>query len=82
MNASHPSAFVHPTSMLPRSAFSRRLEASFKVSPLVKIRKFFEDISARRAKPPANCGGPGQPPEEPAHDSPWDDPAIWMLMMH
>jgi hypothetical protein len=29
------------------------------------------------------AGGPGEPPEDHAiSDSPWDDPALWMLMMH
>lgn len=27
--------------------------------------------------------GPGKPPEaDPAPHDPWDDPALWMLMMH
>ena len=37
----------------------------------------------RRRLPPGSPGDGGGPPEaEPDHGNPWDDPALWMLMMH
>lgn len=27
-------------------------------------------------------GGPSDPPEDACHDSIWDDPCLWMLMLH
>ncbi len=39
--------------------------------------------AATRRQRPAGSGGPGEPPEaDPALWSHWDDPALWMLMMH
>jgi hypothetical protein len=36
-----------------------------------------------RGKLPAGSGGPPEPAEKcPATGSIWDDPALWMLMMH
>ncbi len=67
-----------PAASLPRNLFSRLLDAS----PLTRIRQFFIGARHRRIKPPATGGGPGESPEEPPHDALWDDPALWMLMMH
>jgi hypothetical protein len=47
-----------------------------------RIRRFFASIDGRGAKIRAGTGGPGEPPEEPLHYTVWDDPALWMLMMH
>jgi hypothetical protein len=66
----------------PRALFFRLLEAGLPVASLARIRQFFDDIRGGRGKPPGTGGGPGESPEEPGHDSPWDDPALWMLMMH
>ncbi len=50
---------------------------------LFRLRKFIDDISPFNPRRPPG-GGPGHEPEEDAepHASPWDDPALWMLMMH
>ena len=50
---------------------------------MFRMRKFIDDLSPfnpRRAR----GGGPGRLPEEDGkeHDNPWNDPALWMLMMH
>jgi hypothetical protein len=49
---------------------------------LVKIRKFFKSIDDRRAKSRRKCGGPGEPPEDQALETLWDDPALWVMMLH
>ena len=48
----------------------------------VRIRNFLEEISGRRRKPPSHNGGPDEPSEDASPNSPWDDPALWMLMLH
>jgi hypothetical protein len=42
-----------------------------------------EAFNGPRREPPYGGGGPQTPPEDqPQYDSIWDDPALWMLMMH
>jgi hypothetical protein len=49
---------------------------------LFRIGEFFRAIRAKRPKPPPGSGGPGEPPGEwPQDDDPWNDPALWTLMM-
>lgn len=50
---------------------------------LFRLHKFIDDISPFALRRPAT-GGPGDRPEGDGeqHDSPWDDPALWMLMLH
>ena len=69
-------------SISPRNLFSRLLEAGIAANSLIRIQEFFKGAYVRRAKPPATGDGPGESPQEPAHDTLWDDPALWMLMMH
>jgi len=50
---------------------------------LLRLRKILDGISP--FNPRRTSGGdPGHEPEEDGkpHSSPWDDPALWMLMMH
>jgi hypothetical protein len=35
-----------------------------------------------RGKPLARADGPDQPPEGPLANTIWDDPSLWLLMMH
>ena len=50
-------------------------------APLFSLRKFIDDLSP--FNPRRAGGGPGHEPEnEKQHDSVWNDPALWMLMMH
>lgn len=50
---------------------------------LFRLHKFIDDISPFALRRTA-IGGPGDRPEGDGkqHDSPWDDPALWMLMLH
>ena len=66
----------------PRSLFLRLLESGLTVTSLARIRNFIEGINGRRAIPPGIGGDPGESPEDPPRESLWDDPALWMLMMH
>ena len=52
-------------------------------SALFRLHKFIDDISPFALRRTAT-GGPGDRPEGDGeqHDSPWDDPALWMLMLH
>jgi hypothetical protein len=50
---------------------------------LSRLYKLIDDISPFELRRPQG-GGPGRDPDEdgePACD-PWDDPALWMLMLH
>jgi hypothetical protein len=49
----------------------------------LRARQFLEALRGRHRKRPAKSGGPGEPPAaDPIPCSHWDDPALWMLMMH
>ncbi len=81
MSASHPQAVAligwsngQLASMFPRTPFLGLLGPGVVTTSLVKIRKFFKSIDDKR-------GGPGEPPEDPALDTLWDDPALWVMML-
>ena len=50
----------------------------------LRARQLLEALRGPHRNRPARSGGPGEPP--PGTDSSpyslWDDPALWMLMMH
>jgi hypothetical protein len=49
----------------------------------LRSRRFLDALRGTRHKRPAGGGGPGELPEAtPTPFSYWDDPALWMLMMH
>ena len=49
----------------------------------LRVRQFLDTLRGTHKKRPTGSGGPGKPPEtDPAPYGPWDDPALWMLMMH
>jgi hypothetical protein len=49
----------------------------------IRARQFLDALRGMHRKRPSGGGGPGEPPETgPAPFSCWDDPALWMLMMH
>jgi hypothetical protein len=49
----------------------------------LRARQFLDTLRGTHKKRPAGSGGPGKPPEaDPVSYGPWDDPALWMLMMH
>jgi hypothetical protein len=66
----------------PRSPSADPPKPSLAASARIRIRRFFLSIDGRGTKTRAGTGGPGEPPEEPLHNTVWDDPALWMLMMH
>jgi hypothetical protein len=51
---------------------------------LLRGRELLERFGRRRRKRPAENGGSETPPPEdhPTNDRIWDDPELWMLMMH
>lgn len=64
---------------------ARRLgfyEPEFLSALLARIRVFWEDVFDKRCKPPSFDDGLAEPPADRQSDSPRDDPALWMLMMH
>jgi hypothetical protein len=70
-----------PARVLPRNSFLRLSGLGFAATALFRIREFLAAFKDRRPKPPAG-GGPEEPAEEPPRDTLWDDPALWMLMLH
>lgn len=49
----------------------------------LRARQFLETFRGADHQRPAGRGGPGEPPAaDPTAWSHWDDPALWMLMMH
>jgi hypothetical protein len=49
----------------------------------LRARQFLDALRGTYKKRPTGNGGPGNPPEaDPTPYGPWDDPALWMLMMH
>jgi hypothetical protein len=88
MSASHPQAVAligwsngQLASMFPRTPFLGLLGPGVVTTSLVKIRKFFKSIDDRRATSRRKCGGPGGPPEDPALETLWDDPALWVMLL-
>jgi hypothetical protein len=52
-------------------------------SALHRGRRLLETLDRAWRKRFAGNGGPQMPPEDrPTSDSIWDDPMLWMLMMH
>ena len=89
MSASRPKALavigctdVPLASTWRRSLFAYPSKPSLAASAQTGIRRFFASIDRRGPKTRAGTGGPGELPEEPLHYTVWDDPALWMLMMH
>ena len=66
----------------PRRLFARPPKRSLAASARLIIRRLFATINGGGTKPRAGTGGPGQQLEEPLSNTVWDDPALWMLMMH
>ena len=46
------------------------------------LRELLMAVKRLRVRPPHPPGGPQQPPEGLRRQSYWDDPALWMLMLH
>lgn len=65
-----------------RSLFAGPSTPGLAVRARIGIRRFFASVDSRGIQTRAGTGGPGEPPEEPLHYTVWDDPALWMLMMH
>jgi hypothetical protein len=50
---------------------------------LIRARQLFELVKDTRRQHPVGSGGPETPPQDnPECSSIWDDPALWLLMMH
>lgn len=47
-----------------------------------RLREFINTLLGTQKKRPNRGGDPGERPETLALRSYWDDPALWMLMMH
>jgi hypothetical protein len=49
----------------------------------LRARQLIDALRGPHKKRPSGSGGPGEPPEsDPTPYGHWDDPALWMLMMH
>jgi hypothetical protein len=49
----------------------------------LRVRRFLAALRGTHRKGPAGSGGSGEPPEaDPTPYGYWDDPVLWMLMMH
>jgi hypothetical protein len=88
MSANHSTAIgmlgwtdALPARVLPQNSFLRLSGLGFAATALFRIREFLAAFKDRRPKPPAG-GGSEEPAEEPPRDTLWDDPALWMLMLH
>jgi hypothetical protein len=69
---------VPSRSIGPSPSLLRSVAAAFR-----KKRQMLEALQRRWRQRPAGCGGPQAPREDqPAGDSIWDDPLLWMLIMH
>ena len=66
----------------PRSLFADPSTPGLVARARIGIRRFFASVDGRGPQTRTRTGGPGEPPEEPLHNTVWDDPALWMLMMH
>ena len=65
-----------------RNLLAGLLKPSLAARARTRIRGFFASVDGRGAQTRAGIGGPAEPSEEPLHYTVWDDPALWMLMMH
>lgn len=53
------------------------------LTAFLRVRQLLEAFRRPHREPPGGGGGPETPPEDqPQYDSIWDDPVLWMLMMH
>jgi hypothetical protein len=66
----------------PRNLLAAPSKLSLTARARIRIRGFFASIDGRGIQTRAGTGRPGEPPEEPLRNTAWDDPALWMLMMH
>jgi hypothetical protein len=65
----------------------RLVESLAALGPLATARlgarQFVEALRGKHRKRPVDGGGPGEPPEaDPAPYNHWEDPVLWILMMH
>jgi hypothetical protein len=78
------------TTRLPAPAFAspRGLAANLAAlgpvaAALLRVRELREALNQRWFKRPSGNGGPETPPEDHStRNSIWDDPELWLLMMH
>jgi hypothetical protein len=49
---------------------------------LARTRHWLERFDRNRHRPPSGNGGSEPPEEHRRNDSIWDDPELWMLMIH
>lgn len=50
---------------------------------LLRVLHLLELVKDMRLRHPVGSGGPETPPQDnPEYSSIWDDPALWLLMMH
>ena len=73
-----------PLAFRPPPGLAARLAALGPVATArLKARQFLDALRGTHRKRSAGSGGPGEPPEvDPEPGNHWDDPALWMLMMH
>ena len=71
-----------PVGSLARNGIAGGPAVGAVAAALCRIGEFFRTIRGTRRELPPGSGRPGEPPEEwPQDDDPWNDPALWMLIM-
>ena len=66
----------------PRGLFGALPTLRLAVTARVRAREFLETLRGPHRRRPGGSGDPGERPETLALRSYWDDPALWMLMVH
>lgn len=88
MGARHASAkLASPSdaflpSIVIRDVLPAQPRCGITTSALLCLREFFRPIANKAGKPLDRTDGSDQLPEETSYDSIWDDPSLWMLMIH
>jgi hypothetical protein len=68
-----------PSAVLPRDGANLAARAA----ALLRVRQLLEVVKRTWRQHPVGSGGPGMPPQDnPERSSIWDDPELWLLMMH
>jgi len=49
---------------------------------ILRARQLLEAFKGTRREPPGGGGSETPPEDHPHYDSIWDDPVLWMLMIH
>ncbi len=71
-----------PVAFVPRRRIAPRLTNLRSVTAALASLRLVAALRGDRRKRRSESTGPGEPPEEPAGDDIWNDPALYMLLIH